>query len=76
MGGYGLYLYGARYGSVTSPCENGNEVSGSTKRGLAKLLVTSLEEVICGINHKKNKGTRSVKLTVGICEPLDNFVEG
>jgi len=62
MGGYELDMYGVRYGPVTSLCENGKEVSGSTKRGLADLLVTSEEEVLYAINRKKNKGMRSVKL--------------
>jgi len=68
VGGYGLDMYGVRYGPVTSPCENGNEISGSTKTGLAELLVTSQEEVLHGINCKKNRGIRSVKLIVGVCE--------
>jgi hypothetical protein len=65
VGGYGLHLCGARYGPVTSPYENGNEISGSINGGLAEVLVTLPEEVLCKINHKRNKEYA--------CEFLDVF---
>jgi len=73
-GGYGQDMYGVRYGPVMSPCRNGNEVWGSTKTGLAELLVTSQEEVRYAINRKKNKGIRSVKLFFAFVNFY--FVEG
>jgi hypothetical protein len=46
-------MYGVRYGPVMNVCKNGNEVSGSTKMGLAELLVTYQKEVLYGITKNK-----------------------